>query len=263
VGDPSGWAHEYYTALASGQVGQEGAYILHKNLSTGVYGADVGTTLKLRIPNANDLAQKAKGEEIVLGSATVTINGQGCRLVAITFDADDLKKLPDGVNPKVECQGASVTVISAEGRNVKNCGSSLSGLKGSADSKAVYLVVVTSQAGAGVSESFDVKITLREEKTDFSGTYTGVLHVTETGADIDVTTVVTYERDFGDGAYYKIVCSNDETGSTYINNSYFVRSTGEANIAGAELIFSGDGQSFSATMLDFNNKAWGTISAQK
>jgi len=262
VGDPSGWAHEYYTALASGQVGQEGAYTLHKNLSTGVYGADVGTTLKLKIPDAN-LVQKAGGEETTLGSATVTMNGQGCRLVAITVDADELKKLPDGVDPKVECQGASVTVISAIGRNARSCGSSLTGLKDSTDSQAVYLVVVTSQAGAGVSGSFDVQLKLADEKIDYSGTYTGVLHVTETGADIDVTTVVTFEKDFGDGAYYKIVCSNDETGSTYINNSYFVRSTGEANIAGAELTFSADGQSFSATMLDFNNKAWGTISAQK
>lgn len=101
------------------------------------------------------------------------------------------------------------------------------------------------------------------EKIDYSGTYTGVLNVTETGADINVTTVVTYEKDFGDGAYYKIVCTNDETGSTYINNSYFVRSTGEANIAGADFTFSQDGQSFSATMLDFNNKAWGIISSQK
>ncbi len=263
VGDPSGWAHEYYTALALGQVGQEGAYTLHKNLSTGVYGADVGTTLKLSIPDANDLVQKAGGEETTLGSASVTMNGQGCRLIAITVDADELKELPDGVDPKVECQGASVTVISAIGPNARSCGSSLSGLKDSADSQAVYLVVVTSQAGAGASGSLEVRIKLADEKVDYSGTYTGVLHVTETGADIDVTTVVTYEKDFGDGAYYKIVCSNDETESTYINNSYFVRSTGEANIAGADFTFSADGQSFFATMLDFNNKAWGTISAQK
>lgn len=262
VGDPSGWAHEYYTALASGQVGQEGAYTLHKNLSTGVYGADVGAVLKLRIPDADKL-QDAEGEEIILGAASLTINGQGCRLVAITVDTAELKELPDGVDPKVECQGASATVISAIGRNARSCGSSLSGLKDSADSQAVYLVVVTSQAEAGASDSLEVKVTLANEKVDYSGTYTGVLHVTETGADIDVTTVVTYEKDFGDGAYYKIVCSNDETASTYINNSYFVRSTGEANIAGADFTFSADGQSFSATMLDFNNKAWGTISAQK
>lgn len=101
------------------------------------------------------------------------------------------------------------------------------------------------------------------DKIDYSGTYTGVLNVTEKGTDIDVTTVVNYEKDFGDGAYYNIVCTNDETGSTYINNSYFVRSTGEANIAGADFTFSQDGQSFSATMLDFNNKAWGIINAQR
>ncbi len=110
-------------------------------------------------------------------------------------------------------------------------------------------------------KTFTIKT--KAEKIDYSGTYTGVLNVKETGADIDVTTVVTYEKDFGDGAYYNIVCTNDETGSTYINNSYFVRSTGEANIAGADFTFSNDGQSFSATMLNFNNKAWGTISAQK
>ncbi|HOE57437.1 MAG TPA: hypothetical protein PLI20_07595, partial [Bacillota bacterium] len=101
------------------------------------------------------------------------------------------------------------------------------------------------------------------EKINYSGTYTGVLSVTETGADIDVTTIITYEKDFGDGAYYNIVCTNDETESKYINGSYFVRDTGKANIAGADFTFSQDGQSFSATMLDFNNKAWGSISAHK
>ncbi|MDD4591006.1 MAG: hypothetical protein PHG06_11355 [Parabacteroides sp.] len=108
-----------------------------------------------------------------------------------------------------------------------------------------------------------IDVAKKEEKINYSGTYTGILNVTETGKEIDVTTEVTYERDFGDGAYYKIVCSNNETGSTYINNSYFVRSTGEANIAGARFNFSQDGQSFSATMLDFNKKAWGIINAEK
>ena len=263
VGDPSGWAHEYYTALASGLVGQEGAYTLHKNLSTGAYSADVGTTMKLSIPDTDEQSEAASGGKLVLGSASVTMNGQGCRLVAITADAEELKKLPDGINPSVECKGASVTVVSAIGSKSKSYGSSLTGLKDSADSKAVYLVVVTSKEPAGTSGSFEVKVKMELEKIDYSGTYKGVLNVTETGADIDVTTVVTYEKDFGDGAYYKIVCSNDETESTYINNSYFVRNTGEANIAGAEFNFSADGQSFFATMLDFNNKAWGNISAAK
>lgn len=102
------------------------------------------------------------------------------------------------------------------------------------------------------------------EKVDYSGTYTGVLYVAETGKEIDVTTVVTFEKDFGDGSYYKIVCSNDETGSTYINNSYFVRwSTGEANIAGAKFVFSADGMSFSASMRDHNDKEWGSMTCQR
>ncbi len=263
AGDPSGWAHEYYTALASGQVGQESTYTLHKNLCTGVYGTDVGTSLELSVPNSGKQAEKASGEDIVLGSASIAMNGQGCRLVAISVDEDELKKLPDGVDPKVECKGASVTVLSAVGRSVKSCGSVLAGLKDSSDNKAVYLVVVTSQSAAGASGSFDVKVSLAVEKIDYSGTYTGVLNVAETGADIDVTTVVTYEKDFGDGAYYKIVCTKDDSDSKYINGSYFVRSTGEANIASTDFSFSADGQSFQATMLDFNNKAWGTINAQK
>lgn len=261
VGDPSAWAHEYYTALASGQVGQEGAYTLHKNLIAGVYGPDVGTVLKLGIPDEDE--SQTAGEDIILGSASVSMNGQGCRLVAITVDDVELDKLPDGAEVSVECKGASVTVISAAGRNTSSLGDALTGLKDSADSKAVFLVAVTSQSAAGVSGSFEVRVKMAVEKIDYSGTYTGVLNVTETGADIDVTTVVTYEKDFGDGAYYRIVCSNDETGSTYINNSYFVRATGEANIAGAVFKFASDGQSFAAEMLDFNDKAWGTINAQK
>ena len=264
VGDPSGWAHEYYTALASGQVGQESTYTLHKNLSTGVYDKDVGTSLKLSIPDADEQVQKGSDEEIPLGSATVTMNGQGSRLIAIIVDKDELKKLPDAVDPKVECKGASVTVISAIGSKASNQGSSLTGLKDSANSKAVYLVVVTSKAAAGTSSSFEVKVKLPVKKIDYSGTYTGILNVTETGKDIEVTTVVTYEKDFGDGSYYKIVCSNDETGSTYINGSYFVRwSTGEANIAGAKFVFSADGTSFSASMRDYNDKEWGVVNCQR
>lgn len=111
-------------------------------------------------------------------------------------------------------------------------------------------------------KTFTIKA--KAEKIDYSGTFTGVLNVTETGADIGVTTVVTLEKDSGDGSYYKIVCSNNETESTYINGSYFVRwSTGEANIAGADFKFSADGMSFSATMKEFNGNVWGTISAQK
>jgi hypothetical protein len=111
-------------------------------------------------------------------------------------------------------------------------------------------------------KTFTIKT--QAEKVDYSGTYTGVMNVTETGKEISVTTVVTYEKDFGDGSYYKIVCSNDETGSTYINGSYFVRwSTGEANIAGAKFVFSADGTSFSASMRDHNNKEWGAMTCQR
>jgi hypothetical protein len=111
-------------------------------------------------------------------------------------------------------------------------------------------------------KTFTIKT--QAEKVDYSGTFTGVLQVAETGKDIDVTTVVTFEKDFGDGSYYKIVCSNNETQSTYINGSYFVRwSTGEANIAGAKFVFSADGTSFSASMRDHNDKEWGVITCQR
>ncbi len=111
-------------------------------------------------------------------------------------------------------------------------------------------------------KTFTIKA--KAEKVDCSGTYTGILNVSETGKDIKVTTVVTLEKDAPDGSYYKIVCSNDETESTYIKGSYFVRwSTGEANIAGADFKFSADGMSFSAEVKEFNGNVWGTISGQK
>lgn len=115
-----------------------------------------------------------------------------------------------------------------------------------------------------VKTEMEVILNTKTNKVDYSGTYTGVMNVTETGKDIDVTTVVTFEKDFGDGSYYKIVCSNNETGSTYINGSYFVRwSTGEVNIAGAKFVFSADGTSFSASMRDHNDKEWGVITCQR
>ena len=115
-----------------------------------------------------------------------------------------------------------------------------------------------------VKTEMEVILNTKTNKVDYSGTYTGVMNVTETGKDIDVTTVVTFEKDFGDGSYYKIVCSNNETQSTYINGSYFVRwSTGEANIAGAKLVFSPDGTSFTASMRDHNDKEWGVITCQR
>lgn len=115
-----------------------------------------------------------------------------------------------------------------------------------------------------VKTEMEVILNTKTNKVDYSGTYTGVMNVTETGKDIDVTTVVTFEKDFGDGSYYKIVCSNNETQSTYINGSYFVRwSTGEANIAGAKFVFSADGTSFSASMRDHNDKEWGVITCQR
>ena len=115
-----------------------------------------------------------------------------------------------------------------------------------------------------VKTEMEVILNTKTNKVDYSGTYTGVMNVTETGKDIDVTTVVTFEKDFGDGSYYKIVCSNNETQSTYINGSYFVRwSTGEANIAGAKFVFSADGTSFSASMRDHKDNEWGVISGQR
>ena len=263
AGEISGWSHDYYTALASGQVGFEGASIIYKNVKDGVYGPEVGASIKLAIPDENEQKQMQGEDEIILGSVSVAMQGQGSRFIAITVSADELKKLPDGVEPEVECEGAKITVLSLAGRNVNNCGKVLSKLKDSIDNNKVYLVVVTSKSAANVHGDFDIKIKMSNKKVDFSGTYKGVLNVIETDADIDVTTIVTFEKEFGDGSYYNIVCSNDETQSKYINGSYFVRANGEANIAGAVFQFSSDGMSFTASMMDFANKTWGTISAYK
>ena len=64
VGDPSRWAHEYYTALATGQVGQD-RFSLYTGLTRtkgGTYGNDVGTSLKLSIPDVSKQVQKGSEE---------------------------------------------------------------------------------------------------------------------------------------------------------------------------------------------------------
>ncbi|MBP7343295.1 MAG: hypothetical protein KA982_00995 [Clostridia bacterium] len=261
VGNPSEWAHEYYVAMARGEIGQYNAFQLHKNLSTDVYGNDVGSSLKLNIPKSDDL--KSESEDVILGTAELSMSGQGCRMIAITVENNDLKNLPDGIDPEVECKGAQITVLSAIGRNIKKCGTVLKGLKDSADDNMVYLIVLTSESVSSNEMNFEIKIKLPVKKTDFSGTYEGILNVLETNADIKITAVVTYEKDFGDGAYYNILCTNDDTQSKYINGSYFVRANGEANISGADFKFASDGTSFSAAMMDFNNKVWGTIDAYR
>lgn len=79
----------------------------------------------------------------------------------------------------------------------------------------------------------------------------------------EVTTVVVFEHEFGDGNYYKITTSNNESGSKYINGSYFVRKNGEVNMAGSKFNFAADGMSFTASMLETNGNVWANIAGQK
>lgn len=262
VGDPATWVHDYYLALTLGQVGEVVPYTLHKSLVSGAYKDDVGTKLTLKIPEADEI-DKAKDNDLVLGSAKVTMNGQGARFVAITVDKDELKKLPEGADVTIGAKGAELTLLSARGKEVNNLGKSLTGLKKSLDENKVYVALITSPAAPETVSDFEVKVKLAKKKVDFSGTYLGIMNVTQTDKDYDVTTVVTYEKDFGDGAYYKIVATNDDTGNTYIKGSYFVRQNGEANIAGTEFKFAPDGMSFNSPMLEFNGKVWGNLTGQK
>lgn len=112
--------------------------------------------MNTKLPDADaNNGVKDDAKDILIGSAKVTMNGQGARLIALKADKDELKKVSYGANIKVECKGAQVTVLSARGR--------------------------------------------------------------------EVTTVVVFEHEFGDGDYYKITTSNNASDSKYINGSYFVR----------------------------------------
>ena len=264
AGDPAGWAHDYYLDLVTGTVGNLNVYTLHRSLIGGDYGADVGSTLNIKLPDAdanNDVKDDAK--DILIGSAKVTMNGQGARLIALKADKDELKKLPDASDIKVECKGAQVTVLSARGREVTNLGQSLTGLKKSPENNTVYLILLTSSAAPETSSEFEVKVKMARKKVDFSGTYHGIMNSVKTGKDYEVTTEVVFEHEFGDGDYYKITTSNNASDSKYINGSYFVRKNGEVNYPGGKFNFAPDGMSLTITMLETNGDVRANVSGQK
>ena len=83
---------------------------------------------------------------------------------------------------------------------------------------------------------------------DYSGTYTGVMNVTETGKEIKVTTVVTYEKDFGMARTTKSSAPMMKPEAPTSMEAILCGGPQEANIAGAKFVFSSDGTSFTSSM---------------
>ncbi len=111
---------------------------------------------------------------------------------------------------------------------------------------------------------------LKTEAIDYSGVYIGTLYNTTTGTEIEMTTTITFDREYGDGVFYNIRGVDGTispiTGEErfYFGGSYFIRSsTGEVTMSTADFKFSADGLSFTANMTDYNGNVWGIITGSR
>jgi alpha-tubulin suppressor-like RCC1 family protein len=119
TGPPERWVRDFYTAWVKGKVSKYTPHQLHTDLVTGRI-SGIGTPLALVVPEADKTAaRQGYGQELVLGATTLSVDGLGAKLVAITISDTELKKLPDGQDPMVSVMGADLVVFAVRGRDVQ------------------------------------------------------------------------------------------------------------------------------------------------
>jgi hypothetical protein len=119
TGPPARWVGDFYTALVKGEVSKYAPYTLHANLAMGEMG-EIGTRLALVVPEADPTAaRQGYGQDLALGATTLSVDGLGAKLVAITISDEELKKLPDRQNPMVSVLGAELIVFAIRGTHVR------------------------------------------------------------------------------------------------------------------------------------------------
>jgi len=158
AGPPAGWAADFYGALVKGDVGDYSPHMLHSNLAKGSL-AEVGTTLALNIPPADEVAAMLeKGENPLLGSTTLTIGSYGAQLVALTIDEGNLARLTEGTDPTVSVEGGDLQVFAVRGKTVTELsGGALKDFKKSTGDKTVFLALVTGLHDSG-KQDYTLKV---------------------------------------------------------------------------------------------------------
>jgi hypothetical protein len=120
TGPPANWVGDFYTALVKGEVSHYRPHTLHSILVKSEW-SEIGTPLALVIPAADKIAARQDyGQVPVLGETTLSVDGLGAKLVALTISDTELKKLPDARNPVVSVEGnAELVVLAVRGPDVQ------------------------------------------------------------------------------------------------------------------------------------------------
>lgn len=178
AGPPASWAGDFYDALVTGKVGDYAPYTFYSNLSKGSY-QELGTALALQIPPEEDIREMQENGEIpILGETTLSIDAYGAKMAALTITPEELKKLPDAMNPAVSIDGsAQLAVYAVKGRTATKLETAggeveLKDFKKASGQKMAYLVVVTGLHDSGKADyKVSVKVPLYPTLDELVGTY--------------------------------------------------------------------------------------------
>ena len=178
AGPPASWAGDFYDALVTGKVGDYTPYTFYSNLSKGSY-QELGSALELQIPPVEEIKEmQENGEVPLLGETTLNIDAYGAKMAALTITPEELKKLPDAMNPAVSVDGnAQLSVYAVKGKTatkLETAGSEveLKDFKKASGQKMVYLVVVTGLHDSGKADyKVTVKVPLYPTLDELTGTF--------------------------------------------------------------------------------------------
>ena len=186
VGPTSGWAADFYQSLISGDVSNYSPYIIFNNLIT-YSEPELGTELKLLMPDEDEIASLEDGEPVLLGKTTLSVGSYGAKVVALTIDTENLDKLPDGVDPVVKLSGGGdLRVFAILGKSYQVAtdsgdGIDLKDFKNALGTNHRFLVLVTGLHADDVQDyELTVEVNPYPTLDELVGTYTdGNLTYTE------------------------------------------------------------------------------------
>lgn len=155
VGDPGGWAGDYYSALVKGEVGTFSPNVLIGGLSPNRH-ETMGTSLALITPSLEQIDIAAdQGEVPVFGTSTLHISAYGAQAILLTIDQKNIDLLQDNMDPAVRVSGnADIRVFSVKDKDVIELRAtgdtvSLTGFKAAVKDGRGFLVLVTGLHASG------------------------------------------------------------------------------------------------------------------
>jgi len=260
---PSVWVADFYQKHLNGE--------LFKPLNTSWTPYDLYVNLKSgdKLGTKADLTYSTKapsGETApVFGKGTLSVPGFGVRFLLLDMDTDEIAKLKDGDSIKITCDNQSITLavfVIERDSETKQITNTL--IKGTAplvqDAKRILtdnkMLLVCAVNTSKVQVNTEIKIQPADGKTDYSGTYIGVMTNLKEKKDYEVTAQISLQYTIGNESEYQAAYRYERDGNAYdIYSRFFVQwPAGTITSFGDEYVFTvGDnGISLTATLKDFS-----------